>query len=58
MELNRSGRRAMMANAVNKTERHKRKKEAWDRSQWNDEGKIRRIWKGDDEGIFGVGTSE
>jgi hypothetical protein len=48
----------MMANAVNKTERHKRKKEAWDRSQWNDEGKIRRIWKGDDEGIFGVGTSE
>jgi hypothetical protein len=42
MELDRSGRREMMANAVNETERHRRKREAWDISQRNDEGRIRR----------------
>jgi hypothetical protein len=44
----------MMANVVNERERHRRKREAWDRSQRNDEGKIRRIWKGEKKGIFGL----
>jgi hypothetical protein len=43
----------MMANAVNDTERHRMKREAWDRSQRNDEGKIKRIWKGEEKGILG-----
>jgi hypothetical protein len=53
----------MMANVVDEIERHRRKREAWDKSQRKEEKGIRRIWKGGrsvfgEEDNFGGGKEE